>query len=683
MDISIAWLNEYFSPSDAPVTAEEAGAILTDLGFPVEETTPLPDGDLRVDFELTSNRGDCACHVGFAREIAAKTGRTLSLPEVPVVTAGPVAGEHASVEIEDYHGCPRYTGWVITGCMIGPSPDWLVRHLEAVGQRSINNAVDVTNFVLHELGQPTHVFDMKKLAQKDGKPAIIVRRSRQGEKLITLDDVTHELPAGLLVIADPKRPVALAGVMGGAETEVDNTTVDILLEAASFDPVSVRTCARRLKTMTDSSYRFERIVEPRTVEYAARRCAQLIAELTGGTLQAGFIDASAPLPQPLSVTLRCERCRAVLGIDIDDERQAAHLRGLQLEPVLENGAIRCTIPPHRTDLEREADLIEEVARLEGFGAIPIHDRLQVIVHSPQPSEQAKQRIREILTGLGFFETVTFSFTSLQDARPFLPAGLELLKVEDERRKAEPYLRPSVLSGLLHCRKANQDAGIERVRLFELAAAFAQREGKVAEERRLAILADADDPQEGLRLVRTAVSLILRDLAGTKIESQIVAEPAELPAFEPNSHGLVTLGGKRIGSIGLISQSTQATFGVKTRLAAAELSLAALIAHYPQTGEVRALPQYPHIERDLSVVVDEETPWSALAATVEGLDIEFLEDFSYVTTFRGKQVPAGKKSVTLRLRFRDEAGTLRHEQVDPQAERIVKALEESVGAELRA
>ncbi len=682
MDISIAWLNDYFAPTDAPVTPEEAGALLTDLGFPVEETTPLEDGDIRVDFELTSNRGDCACHVGFAREIAAKTGRTLTLPEVPTVTEGPQAGDVAAVQIEDLHGCPRYTGWVIQGCKVGPSPAWLVQRLEAIGQRAINNAVDVTNFVLHELGQPTHVFDLNKLAKQDGKPTIIVRRSSKGEKLTTLDEIEHELPEGLLVIADPSGPVALAGVMGGADTEVDETTVDILLEAASFDPVSVRTCARRLKTATDASYRFERIVEPRTVEYAARRCAQLIAELTGGSLQAGFLDAAAPLPESKTVSMRCQRCRAVLGIDVSDETQAQHLRGLQLEPVLQDGVITCTIPAHRTDLYREADLIEEVLRVEGFDSVPIHDRLQVIVHSPQPSEQAKQRIRDILTGLGFFETITFSFTSAKDAKPFLAEGLKLLKVEDERRKAEPYLRPSLLASLLHCRKANQDAGAESVRLFELAAAFAQRNGKVEEDRKLAFLADADDAQEGLRTIRLVVSEILRDLAGVNADTQIKAEAPGVSAFETDSHGTVLLAGQPIGSLGLISKSAQAAFGVKTRQAAAELSLGALIAAYPPVPSLRALPQFPHIERDLSVVVDEQVTWNCIADSVAGVDIEFLEDFSYVTTFRGKQVPQGKKSVTLRLRFRDESGTLRHEQVDPQADKVVAALEAAVGAALR-
>ena len=682
MDISIKWLNDYFAKNDPTVTTEEAGEVLTALGFPVEGITELPNGDTCVDFELTSNRGDCACHIGFAREIAAKTGRTLILPEVPAApgTTEKTASDFATVEIEDLDGCPRYTGWVIKNCKIGPSPSWLVERLVAIGLRSINNAVDITNFVLHELGQPTHVFDMKKLRKKEGKPAIIVRRSSKGEKLTTLDGNEHELPKGMLVIADAERPVALAGVMGGLDTEVDETTVDILLEAATFNPLDVRICARRLKTSTDSSYRFERIVEPRTVEYAARRCATLIAELTGGTLLQGFIDAGKPLPQSQQVTLRCQRCRDLLGINVSDETQKKHLQGLGLEPVLENGRITCTIPPHRTDLYREVDLIEEVARMENFDCVPIHNRLQVVVHSPQSTEQAKQRIREILTGLGYYETITFTFVSKKNASPFLENGMKLLQVEDERRKAEPYLRPSLTPSLMHCRRSNQNSTSTDIRLFELAATFARVNNKVHEKRVLSLLADAQDKQDGLRSLRTAVEAVVRDMSGENCVIEKITPPIQ--ALDSAASGRIIMEGKEIGTIGLINKSTQDIFDLDKPVAVAELDLDLLTDAYPPSVLVKPLPQFPHIERDLSLLVDEELPWSAIEDIINKAKLEYLESYDYVTTFRGKQIGAGKKSVTLRLRFRDDKGTLRHEQVDPQAERLTEALINNTGAVLR-
>ncbi|MCK4873567.1 MAG: phenylalanine--tRNA ligase subunit beta [Phycisphaerales bacterium] len=682
MDISIGWLNAYFAPDDAPISADEAGPLLTELGFPVEGVTELPGGDICIDFELTSNRGDCACHVGFAREVAAATGRTLTLPDVPEQTGTTPAHELATIQIDDPDGCPRYTGWIIRGAKIGPSPDWLTQRLESIGQRPINNAVDITNFVLHELGQPTHVFDISKLAKRDGKPTIIVRRSTADEQLTTLDGNEHTLPAGILVIADADQPVALAGVMGGQATEVNGETTDILLEAATFDPLAVRITARRLKTATDSSYRFERIVEPRTIEYAARRAAHLIAELTGGTLATGFIDAGKELPEPKHATMRCARCRQLLGVDIHDERQVELLAGLELSPVFKDGVIECTIPAHRTDLSREADLIEEVARTYGYSAIPIHDRLEVIVHSPQPSEQAKERVRAILTGLGYYETITFSFVSKKDATPFLPHGAKLLKVEDERRKAEPYLRPSILPRLLHCRKSNQDAGVRDVKLFELSATFARINGELDEHHRVAMVCDAPNKQAGLRMMRMTVAALVRELCGTGAEPRIDHAAPDVVAFDKEACGKIIVNGETFGWLGLADQSVTAAHDLAAPIVMAELDLDMLMASYPPAIDLKPLPQYPHIERDLSVIVVEATPWSKIQTTIAGLNVEFLEGFEYVTTFRGKQIGAGKKSITVRLRFRDEGGTLRHEQVDPQAATVVAALKDAVDAELR-
>jgi phenylalanyl-tRNA synthetase beta chain len=683
MDISIDWLNAYFGPSDEPISPEDAGRVLTELGFPVEGTTPLPDGDMCIDFELTSNRGDCACHVGFAREVAAATGRTLTLPEVPENTTGDAAADHATIEIEDLEGCPRYTGWVIRDVTIGPSPDWLVKRLESIGQRSINNAVDVTNFVLHELGQPTHVFDMNKLAKRDGKPAIIVRESKASEELTTLDGDHHKLPKRTLIIADAERPVALAGVMGGQDTEVDETTTDILLEAATFHPLAVRIAARKLKISTDSSYRFERIVEPRTIEYAARRCAQLIAELCGGTLLAGHIAAGRELPESAQVSMRCDRCNALLGLDISPEQQVAYLQGLQLEPVLADGVITCTIPMHRTDLEREVDLIEEVARVHGFDNIPVHERLEVSIHAPQPTEQAKGRLREILTGLGYFETTTFSFVSKQDANAFLPGEAKLLKVDDDRRKAEPYLRPSILPSLLHCRQVNQNAGASDVRLFEMSATFMRRGEAVDERPRLAVVRDAAQADEAVRDIRIGLETIVRDLCGH--DATLSVEPAtpDFPGLDPDASGRVLVNGETIGWLGLVSSASQQEFGLDERVMVFEVEVGPLLSAYPAPLKIEPLPQFPHIERDLSLIVDEPVAWATIDETIGSLTLDHLEDYEYVTTFRGKQIGAGRKSVTLRLRFRDPEGTLRHEQVDPQVERIVTALGESVAAELRA
>ncbi|HVU62615.1 MAG TPA: phenylalanine--tRNA ligase subunit beta, partial [Phycisphaerales bacterium] len=513
MHISLRWLNHYLTPGD--VTPEEAEKVLTYAGFPIESAAKLPSGDTMLDVEVTSNRGDVLSHIGVAREIAAAAGssrlRTLKLPapdavfgETPAAKGNnpTLAGRDApavfALENRVPEFCPLFTARIITGVKVGPSPRWLVEALESVGQRSINNVVDITNFVSFEYGQPSHVFDLAKIAKAaDGRSKLIVRAAAKGEKLALLDGSTVELRPGEIVVADDARVLSLAGVMGGADSGVTDATTDVVLEAATWDPVAIRRAARRLGVRTDASYRFERIVDPRTIEAAAKRLGALIVRLGGGAALPGVLTAGAPLKDRATVRLRPERVSAMLGAHVPlPEVQrilAAHEIDATIEPVVLHGssdtavspALACTIPPHRPDLEREIDLIEEVARTWGLDKLPVHERVGVRVASPQPAERAVQELGRILTGLGFYETVTFTFVSPKAAKPFVPAGLTTLTVCDERRKADPVLRPSAIPSLMACRRANQDRGAQPdgavggvgagagVRLFEISSTFAQ------------------------------------------------------------------------------------------------------------------------------------------------------------------------------------------------------------------
>jgi phenylalanyl-tRNA synthetase beta chain len=680
MKISLAWLNAHL---DRPVTGDEADALLTGVGFPLDGREPVAvatgsagaDDEL-LDVEVTSNRGDCLSHVGVAREVAAASGRRLISPNVTLPEASGDAASIAAVVNDAPDLCPLYTARVVRGVKVGPSPAWLRQRLQAISLRSVNNVVDVTNFVLHEMGQPLHAFDLGKLAGRK----IVVRTARDGEPFTAIDGSRHKLPAGALVIADASVPVAVAGVMGGQDTEVSEATTDVLIESALFVPLSVRRTSRALKLASDSSYRFERGVDPLGVDAASRRAAKLIVEMAGGELCEGVIRAGQADPAPRRVTMRLSRCAQLLGRDVSPQRATDLLSALQLSPQ-QQGAdeLVCTVPTFRRDIEREIDLIEEIARLDGYDRIAVEPRLSLVVRPPQATVSAMRELRRVLVSHGYHETVTFSFVRPEHGKPFLTR--EGVMIDDARRKAEPMLRPSLLPSLLACRKTNQDAGNRNVRLFETAATY-QREGDaIVESRRVAMLADAvspgrDDVQQALRDLRGGIEELVEHLHGRAV----TIEPGRAEGFA--GAGLVHCNECIMGVLGAIDPAVVKAFDLQTPVVAAELDLDALIASYPPPRRVSELPRYPGIERDLSIVIDESAPWQRVATTVADVKPELLESVAFVGTYRGKPIEKGRKSVTLRMLFRDPQRTLRHEEVDPQVQRVVEALHRTLGATLR-
>ncbi len=701
MHISIAWLNRYLS---SPVATDEAERSLMEAGFPIETRETLPSGDVMLDVEITSNRGDCLSHAGLAREVAAKTGRALKLPEWkdPEPAAGPVA---LALKLDNRHPevCSLFTARVLRGVKIGPSPAWLVSALESVGQRSINNVVDITNFISFELGNPCHVFDLAKL---DGH-ALVVRYAKEGEPLTTLDGKKRTLKADELVVADATRAQSLAGVIGGQDSEVSASTTDIVFEMATWDPVTVRRAARRLGVRTDASYRFERIVDPRTIDWAARRAVALIFEVAGGKLCEGVLTAGKSLADPLSIRFRPTRCRELAGIQIETEEMVRHLRavGVEIELIGRAGDdLRCIVPAWRPDLFREIDLIEEVVRLKGLDAIPVSPKLPISVSSAQPRERAVREVGAILTGLGFHETVTFSFVSRQQSAPFALAGMDLIEIDDARRAAEPVLRPSVLPSLIACRRANQDrrsTAPGAVRLFEIASIFGQESGTPAEaglsaargrsieRRHLALLMDvpgarpgAAETQTALRLLRGTVESLVRAMTGGG--ESLIFEPAAPPceAFDRGAYANVVVGGRPLGYIALLNGALVTAAGLDAPVVGAELNLDTLVELYPPKARIVGLPAFPAIDRDLTVTVGDAVSWAKIDESVARARLQWLDKLEFVGTYRGKQVGPGKKSVTMRLYFRDEHRTLRREEVDPQIESLVAMLKSEVGAEVR-
>lgn len=713
MHISVAWLNQYLDPGT--ISADEAERALMDAGFPIEtrEERPVSHGepaDVMLDVEITSNRGDCLSHVGLAREAAAKTGRAFVLPRVPTLPTGSVAVRHVLTLENRVHGaCPLFTARVIRGVRVGPSPAWLVRALEAVGQRSINNVVDITNFISFELGNPCHVFDLARLVGK----TLIVREANEGEKLLTLDGKMRVLAKGEIVVADSEKATSLAGVIGGGESEVSHTTADVVLEVATWDPVKVRQAARRLQIRTDASHRFERFVDPRTIDFASRRAAALILEVAGGELCEGALEDGVALPEPKVVKVSAARCTRVLGVGVTpaEVRKTLGVLGLEERRELSRGEgaeaeLAFEIPAHRSrDLERPIDLVEEVGRIKGLDAIPMLEKVGVAVKPPQASERAVREIAGVLVGLGFYEAVTFSFTSPKQAEAWLPSGLKVAAVDAERRADEPALRPSVIPSLLACRRANQDAQAAvpgGVRLFELAAVYAEDAEKKAngvplsvERRNLSLLMDVhqagrtvkdDERQMGMRHLRGVIESVVRTVAGPEAASTLKLE-AQAPhcgALAGDAYARVTLGKDVLGYAGLLDAAASKAFGLEMTLACAELSLQMLIDRFPAKSVLRALPGFPSIERDLSPLLPDTVTWEKVASLVDGMKARMprLESTAFVGTYRGKQTGEGRKSLTLRMTFRDAARTLRHEEVDPEVALVSAALASELGAEFR-
>jgi phenylalanyl-tRNA synthetase beta chain len=727
MKASVRWLNSLLDPGD--LSAADVEHILTHVGFPIDARETLPSGDTRLEVELTSNRGDCLSHIGLARELAAKTGRTLKLPAIPAPRTEGRAQDFLSLKNEAGPACPRFTAQVVRNVKVAPSPAWLVAALESVGQRPINNIVDATNYLNFEFGQPCHAFDLAKLSGPVGQasrlPALIIRRARKSEPLTTLDGKRRALHESDLVVADAQRAQSLAGVIGGQDSEVTNSTTDIVLEVATWDPQTVRATARRHQVRTDASHRYERIVDPRTLDAPAQRLLSLIVDLTGGTPAAGVLDSFAPSAPLREIPLRIARVRQLLGIDVGPDEITRILRALHIQ-TRDSGpqdsgprTLLCTPPPFRPDLTREIDLIEEIARIKGFDAIPTHDRLAVQIRPPQNHERAARLLTETLAAAGFYETVTFTFTTDAQAQPFLAPGLSLLHVADSRRRAESALRPSLLPSLLAVRKSNQDAQATLpggLRLFEAASTFAEdadgataspplgtesravtREPQPAVERRtLALLLDlpdvpkgkpgtTEDRQHALRILRGTLESAARNLAGpaATLELKPVGQASRLPGFDPHAHAEILLNSRRVGHLGLISPATQKLFDLDIPLAAAELELEPLLVLFPPRTAISPLPQFPGIERDLSLIVSDATPWGEIKSLAHAARLDRLTNVDFVSTYRGKQIGDGKKSVTLRLTFRDPTRTLRHEEVDPQITALISLATDRLHAAVRS
>ncbi|MFM1903108.1 MAG: Phenylalanine--tRNA ligase beta subunit, partial [Planctomycetota bacterium] len=466
MIISASWLADYVQVSTTTAQLVERLAL---AGLNHEATTRVGD-DEAIELEVTSNRPDCLGHIGVAREVAVLLGRPLSVPDPRPLEAGPPAAADVTVAIESPEICPFYSARVIRGVRVGPSPGWLVERLATLGVASVNNVVDVTNYVMLETGQPLHAFDLAKL--RGGR--IVVRRAREGEPFTAINHKTYSLDERMCVIADDERPVALAGVMGGADSEISATTGDVLIESAQFAPLPVRVAARSLVLASGSSYRFERGPDPAMVDWASRRAAALILELAGGVLDQGVVTAGKLASAPALIPLADERVGEVLGVEVPVERQRTILLALGFKPDPEKGH-RWQAPSWRRDCFREIDLVEEIARIEGYERVPENVAITARPVELSARERTIRRAGELLVGHGFCEAMTRSVVDASLSALASPwAAAEPLVISPALVRGADQLRRSLLPSLLEARGGNVAVGVTDADLFEIARGYLAR-----------------------------------------------------------------------------------------------------------------------------------------------------------------------------------------------------------------
>ncbi|OLE52280.1 MAG: phenylalanine--tRNA ligase subunit beta [Acidobacteria bacterium 13_1_20CM_3_53_8] len=688
MNISYNWILELTGINWSP---EEMRERLTMVGLAVDKFEAVND-DFAIEVDVPSNRGDCLSHLGIGREVAALANTRVRLPEAkPSKTEGRTES-FAVIEIKDADLCPRYAGRVVRGVKIAPSPDWLVKRLEAIGQRAINNVADITNYVLHEQGQPLHAFDLEKLADR----RIVVRRAVDGERIKTLDGVERSLDGEMLVIADGRKSVAIAGVMGGEDSEISTETRDVLIESAYFAPASVRRTSRILGMRTDASQRFERGVDYEGTLRAQERCVQLICEIAGGVASEDAVDVHPKKFERKIVGLRPERVRNVTGVDVDAEEIR---RILSLLGFIENSEMNFIVPSWRMDIEREIDLVEEVARHIGYEKIATEIPASTLAGEYLTSERRRRATRRSLTALGFDEAISLSFieTSHDDEFELLPSveraasrlDREFVTLQNPIIEERTRMRPTLLPGLIEAVRHNFNRSTRDVRLFETGRIFAPGESDLPVEREaFSLIATGDATEEGR--VGLARALDFYDLKGA-VEAALDAmkisganfEAASVKHLREGQAARISIGTETIGTIGRLNESIAAAYKFKQPVYLAELDFTSLLDTPEKLALYMSLPRFPSIVRDLSLLVDRRTPVASLLRSIsEQQSFENFRGAKFVGVYEGEGVPEGKRSVTLRLEYRADDRTLRDEEVDAMHTEIVRALEEKFGAQLR-
>jgi phenylalanyl-tRNA synthetase beta chain len=694
MKIVYDWLKEFV---DVTAPASELRTRLSLAGVAVDAIEETSAGPI-LDAEITANRPDCLGHYGVAREVAA-IYRLAAKPLQPrLAESKEKATDATRVEIDSPELCGRYTARVLSGVKVQPSPDWLRKRLEAIGQNSINNVVDVTNYVMLELGQPLHAFDLDKLAEK----RIVVRKARAGEKIRTLDDAERTLKPDMCVIADASRAVAIAGVMGGSESEIGFETRNILIESAWFDPISVRRTSKALGLRTEASYRFERGTDPEMAELASRRAAELIQQVGAGEILAGVVDVYPRHEASAKIWVSRKEILRVMGADVPDRDVEEILRALGFQPARKAAADspdtswECVRPSWRADVARPIDLVEEVARHYGYEKFP--PRLPPAKKPAHrlPQSAAQDRLRERLIASGYHEIVSIPLVDARQDEVFRSHGVTPAVIGNPLAEDASVMRSSGLVGMIGAIEWNLNHGQRNLRLFEIGRRYELRAGEPVETAVLTLGAS------GLSREKTIYELAHEfEFADLKGDIDRLGELAGGFAWQSGGPAWlagavaaqVSLSKSPMGSLmiplgiaGQLAQRVADQLKLRQAIFLAELQLAPLLAAIEAERATRRfvpIPRFPAVERDFSLVLPDGIAFAQVAGVIRALRIPELRSVGPADLFRGGQIPAGKFSLMIRVTFQSMDATLTDAQIAEFSARIVAALESKLSATLRA
>ena len=694
MLISYNWLREL---TDTALTPLELRERLTMVGLAIDAVEEI-EGDFVIDVEVPSNRPDCLSHIGIAREVSVIEKSKVQTPKSKVFATEGRAADFTAVEINDEELCPRYAARIVRGVKIAPSPPWLAKRLGEIGQRPINNVADITNYVLHEFGQPLHAFDLAKLTGQ----RIIVRRANDGENLTTLDGVERKLNSQMLVIADAVQPVALAGIMGGLDSEISSTTIDVLIESAYFNPDSVRRTARQLGMDTEASRRFERGADCENVLNAQARCVELICEIAGGLASEDAIDVY-PNPLPArSIAFRPALVESLTSLCVEPAEMTRILAalGFQEDEAQSNGALTFVAPSWRIDVGLEEDLIEEVARHVGYDKIASELPPSNFAGEYQPAERKRRALRRTLANQGFDEAINFSFIDAAHDRQFefLPAlkiasdaqaETSLVRLNNPILDDATRMRPTLLPGLLESVRHNLNHGNRDVRLFEIGRIFAASPARElpVERESLGLMATGGATEEGRAQASREIDFY--ELKGA-LEAACDAMKLEPLSFTRGSVKHFRDGqaasirlpdGTAVGSAGRLAESLAASYKFRQPVYVAELDLTALLDCERRPAQYAPLPRFPAVVRDVTLLVSRDVNFAELVRFIDSEQIANYAGVKLVGIYEGKNIPEDKRSITLRMEYRSDERTLRDEEVEGRHRELIDSLLNKFSAKL--
>jgi|HubBroStandDraft_6_1064221.scaffolds.fasta_scaffold00452_14 phenylalanyl-tRNA synthetase beta chain len=697
MKVLYNWLKEFIDVSDPP---EEIASRLALSGTNVASVENGSQGAV-IDAEITSNRPDCLGMLGIARELGAIYRLPLKTPAPhPVEGNTAKAADAVRVKIDAPELCGRFTARIIRGVKIQPSPPWLKERLEAVGITSISNVVDISNYVMLELGHPLHTFDYDRVRDH----SIVVRRAKAGEKIRTLDGIERTVDSSTSVVADGdgSRAVGIGGIMGGADTEISFATKNVLIECAWFDPIAVRRAARSLKLHTEASTRFGRGADPEMAGVASRRAAELILVLAGGELLSGVVDIYPGKRAPKKITVTRAEFLRVMGADVADKEIEAILFALGFAPVRVDtirgaadsllAAWECTQPSWRAEVEREIDLIEEIARIHGLDKFPARLPAARQGAARLPHYEAETRLRERLIGLGYQEVLTIPHVAEERNDLFRPAEVVPARLSNPLSEEAGVLRSTGTVTMAGAIEWNLNHGQRNAHLFEIGSHYRLVDSNAVETRVLTIgVTGAARPQG---LYDSTREYVFPDLKGdlddvAALSGGLRWEPAKTDWLNPAARGSVFLGkegNQRLGVAGQLSRRIAEKLKFRQNVFFAEIALGPLYCMYygvKNNRRYQPLPKFPAVERDFSLLLDDGKAFAQVTQTIESLGITELSSIEAVDLFRGKNVPAGKYSLLVRVTFQSREATLTESQINNFSTRIIAALESNLGATLRA